>query len=66
MDDDEILGDEEMLQYIKRQQARKLANGVKKEDLDEMFSFPEPIPPKRPMSPQSESFVSVILLFTRY
>lgn len=51
MDDDEILGDEEMMQYIKRQQAKRLANGAKKEEIEEMFSFPEPQPPGRPMSP---------------
>ncbi|KAF9514477.1 hypothetical protein BS47DRAFT_873226 [Hydnum rufescens UP504] len=52
-DDDEALADEEMTQYIKRQQARKLANGVKKEELDEMLRFPEPIPPVSPSSPAS-------------
>lgn len=54
LDDDEILGDEEMMQYVRRQQARKLANGAKKEDLDELLNFPEPGPPGRPMSPQSK------------
>lgn len=51
IDEDEILGDEEMMQYIKRTQARKLANGAKKEDLDELLKFPEPLPPGRPSSP---------------
>ncbi|EJD02073.1 uncharacterized protein FOMMEDRAFT_29176 [Fomitiporia mediterranea MF3/22] len=51
VDEDEILGDEEMMQYIKRTQARKLAHGAKKDDLDELLKFPEPIPPARPSSP---------------
>lgn len=58
VDEDEIMGDEEMLQYIKRQQARKLANGAKKEDLEEMLRFPEPLPPGRPTSPSSEHLSS--------
>jgi dual specificity tyrosine-phosphorylation-regulated kinase 2/3/4 len=46
------LGDEEMMEYIRRQQARKMANGAKKEELDELLKFPEPIRPKTPMTPQ--------------
>jgi dual specificity tyrosine-phosphorylation-regulated kinase 2/3/4 len=57
-DDDEALADEEMTQYIKRQQARKLASGVKKEELDEMLRFPEPIPPVSPSSPACEPISS--------
>ncbi|KAF8334206.1 kinase-like domain-containing protein [Cantharellus anzutake] len=52
-DDEELLADEEMVQYIKRQQARKLAAGAKKEELDEMLRFPEPLPPVPPSSPTS-------------
>lgn len=51
VDEDELLGDEEMMQYIKRTQARKLAHGAKKEELDEILKFPEPLPPGRPSSP---------------
>jgi dual specificity tyrosine-phosphorylation-regulated kinase 2/3/4 len=51
VDEDEVLGDEEMKQYIKRQQARKLASGAKKEELDELLRFPEPISPTSPSSP---------------
>ncbi|KAG9003050.1 hypothetical protein FRB94_003413 [Tulasnella sp. JGI-2019a] len=51
LDEDEVLGDEEMMAYIKRTQARKLANGAKKEDLDELLRFPEPLPPVPPSSP---------------
>ena len=49
-----MLGDEEMMGYIRRQQAKKLANGAKKEDLDELLRFPEPIPPAPPMSSNSK------------
>lgn len=48
-----MLGDEEMMSYIRRQQAKKLANGARKEDLDGLLRFPEPIPPAPPMSPNS-------------
>ena len=51
VDEEELLGDEEMMAYIKRQQARKLASGAKKEDLDELLRFPEPLPPVPPSSP---------------
>lgn len=54
VDEDEVLGDEEMLQYIKRTQARKLAHGAKKEELDELLRFPEPVPPGRSSSPTSK------------
>ncbi|TDL27191.1 hypothetical protein BD410DRAFT_739913 [Rickenella mellea] len=53
VDEEELLGDEEMMQYIKRQQARRLANGAKKEELDELLRFPEPQPPATPLTPTS-------------
>ncbi|KAG8926030.1 hypothetical protein FRC01_009429 [Tulasnella sp. 417] len=53
VDEDELLGDEEMMAYIKRTQARRLASGARQEDLDEMLKFPEPSPPIPPSSPQS-------------
>lgn len=53
VDEDEILGDEEMMAYIRRTQARRLASGARQEDLDEMLKFPEPSPPVPPSSPQS-------------
>ncbi len=52
IDEEELLGDEEMMQYIKRQQAKKLQSGSSQEDLDALLRFPEPIPPKSGMSPQ--------------
>lgn len=47
-----MLGDEEMMQYIKRQQAKKLATGVTQSELDAMLKFPEPKPPVSPTTPQ--------------
>ena len=54
VDEEELLGDEEMLQYIRRQHAKKLATGVSQEELDEMLKFPEPTPPMPPMAPNGE------------
>lgn len=54
VDEEELLGDGEMLDYIKRQQAKKLAVGVKQEDLDKMLRFPEPIHPAPPMTPRGK------------
>ncbi|CAE7217450.1 unnamed protein product [Rhizoctonia solani] len=51
LDEEEMAGDEEMAAYIKRLHARKLAAGAKREELDEMLKFPEPIPPKAGLAP---------------
>ncbi|KAL6309179.1 hypothetical protein BKA93DRAFT_724499 [Sparassis latifolia] len=51
VDEEELLGDEEMLQYIRRQQAKKLAAGASQADLDGLLRFPEPIPPIPPTVP---------------
>ncbi|CAE6496365.1 unnamed protein product [Rhizoctonia solani] len=51
LDEEEIAGDEEMAAYIKRLHARKVAAGAKREELDEMLKFPEPIPPKAGLTP---------------
>ncbi|KDR81400.1 hypothetical protein GALMADRAFT_113652 [Galerina marginata CBS 339.88] len=53
VDEEELLGDEEMLHYIRRQHAKKLASGASQEELDEMLKFPEPAPPGTPTSPAS-------------
>lgn len=53
IDEDELLGDEEMLLYIRRQHAKKLASGASQEELDDMLKFPEPAPPGIPSSPAS-------------
>ena len=54
VDDEELLGDEEMLNYIRRQQAKKLATGATQEELDELLRFPEPLPPGTPASPSGQ------------
>ena len=57
VDEEEVLGDEEMMQYIKRQHAKKLASGASQEALDAMLKFPEPIPPTPAVTPASELIV---------
>ncbi|KAF8197418.1 hypothetical protein BJ912DRAFT_1020757 [Pholiota molesta] len=54
IDEEELLGDEEMLHYIRRQHAKKLATGANQEELDEMLKFPEPVAPGTPSSPASK------------
>ncbi|CBQ69019.1 related to putative dual specificity protein kinase pom1 [Sporisorium reilianum SRZ2] len=51
-DEEERLGDNEMEDYIRRQQARKLASGASQADLDKMLEFPEPVAPSRQLSPR--------------
>ncbi|KAF5365620.1 hypothetical protein D9758_003147 [Tetrapyrgos nigripes] len=53
VDDEEAIGDEEMMQYIRRQHAKKLQNGATQEELDELLRFPEPLPPGNPLSPSA-------------
>ena len=62
VDEEELLGDEEMLQYIKRQQQKKLAHGATQEELDALLRFPEPLPPTPPQSPSGE-FLFMLVLF---
>lgn len=52
LDEEERLGDVEMEEYIKRQQARKLASGATQAELDKMLEFPEPVAPSRMLSPR--------------
>ena len=58
VDEEELLGDEEMLQYIKRQQQKKLAHGATQEELDALIRLPEPLPPAASQIPSS-MFLSV-------
>ncbi|GAC94809.1 likely protein kinase [Pseudozyma hubeiensis SY62] len=51
-DEEERLGDAEMEDYIRRQQARKLAAGASQAELDKMLEFPEPVAPSRQLSPR--------------
>ena len=61
IDEEELLGDEEMLHYIRRQHAKKLATGATQEELDDMLKFPEPLPPGTPSSPASKYSCDLIL-----
>ncbi|SNX87041.1 related to putative dual specificity protein kinase pom1 [Melanopsichium pennsylvanicum] len=51
-DEEERLGDIEMEDYIRRQQARKLAAGTSQAELEKMLEFPEPVAPSRMFSPR--------------
>ncbi|KAJ7684810.1 CMGC/DYRK/DYRK2 protein kinase [Mycena polygramma] len=51
VDEEEAQGDEEMMHYIRRQQAKKMASGATQEQLDELLNFPEPLPPGTPSTP---------------
>ncbi|KAJ7074410.1 hypothetical protein C8F01DRAFT_1100425 [Mycena amicta] len=51
VDDEEAQGDDEMLHYIRRQHAKKLAAGATQDELDGLLQFPEPLPPGTPSSP---------------
>ncbi|KAG8726990.1 hypothetical protein FRC10_006514 [Ceratobasidium sp. 414] len=51
VDEEELAGDEEMMAYIRRLHARKLASGAQREELDDMLKFPEPIPPTTGFTP---------------
>ncbi|KAM0788381.1 hypothetical protein ACM66B_001520 [Microbotryomycetes sp. NB124-2] len=47
--EDEVLGDEEMEAYVKRQKASKAASGASPDTIKRMFEFPEPIAPTSPL-----------------
>ena len=49
---DVIAADDEMMAYIKRSQARKLASGASLRELDSMLAFPDPVQPTPRMSPR--------------
>ena len=51
VDEEELLGDEEMMMYIRRQHAKKLAAGATQQELDNMLKFPEPVSPAKPIAP---------------
>lgn len=52
IDEEELLGDEEMMQYIRRQQTKKMAHGASQSELDDLLKFPEPITPSPGSTPQ--------------
>ncbi|KAF7971643.1 hypothetical protein HWV62_20682 [Athelia sp. TMB] len=53
VDEEELAGDEEMLHYIRRQQTKKMAGGASQKELDDLLSFPDPITPAEPVTPES-------------
>jgi len=54
IDEEELLGDEEMMQYIRRQQTKKMAHGASQAELDDLLKFPEPITPSPGSTPQGQ------------
>jgi len=61
IDEEELLGDEEMMQYIRRQQTKKMANGASQVELDDLLKFPEPIPPSTSLTPEGQ----LLLIFRK-
>jgi dual specificity tyrosine-phosphorylation-regulated kinase 2/3/4 len=57
VDEEELHGDEEMMNYIRRQQTKKMANGATQEELDDLLRFPEPTPPVEPSAPAGQSAI---------
>lgn len=60
IDEEELAGDEEMLHYIRRQQTKKMANGASQKELDDLLSFPDPLPPGQPSSPECTSSEAIL------
>lgn len=54
--EDEIRGDEEMLEFVQRQRTKQASRGMSEEEIDRLFTFPEPIEATRALSPQSMLF----------
>ena len=61
IDEEELLGDEEMMHYIRRQQTKKMASGASQKELDDLLSFPDPIPPAQPLSPEGKNQFAKVL-----
>ncbi|KAJ7670948.1 kinase-like domain-containing protein [Mycena rosella] len=51
VDAEEAQGDEEIMRYIRRQQAKKIAAGATQEELDKLLCFPEILPLGIPSTP---------------
>lgn len=50
--EDELKGDEEMMEFVNRQRAKKKATGMSSDEIDRLFDFPEPIDPRPSLTPQ--------------
>lgn len=53
--EDEIRGDEEMMEFVQRQRTKQASRGMSEEEIERLFTFPEPIEAMRSLSPQSVS-----------
>lgn len=51
--EDEIRGDEEMMEFVQRQRTKQASRGMSEEEIERLFTFPEPIESTRALSPQS-------------
>lgn len=51
--EDEIRGDEEMMEFVQRQRTKQASRGMSEEEIERLFTFPEAIEPTRALSPQS-------------
>lgn len=52
--EDELRGDEEMMEFVQRQRTKQASRGMSEEEIDRLFTFPEPIEPTRSLSPHSK------------
>lgn len=52
--EDELRGDEEMMEFVQRQRTKQASRGMSEEESDRLFTFPEPIEPTRSLSPHSK------------
>lgn len=60
--DDEIKGDEEMLEFVQRQRTKQASRGMSPEEIERLFTFPDPIEGSAPLNPQSELDVHIYRL----
>lgn len=51
IEDDEMIGDEEMRQFMKRQRAKKSASGATSAEIEAMMNYPEPTEPTPASTP---------------
>ena len=49
--EEDLLGDEEIMQYIKWQQTKKTANSMSQKQMDNLLAFPDSPLPGQPLAP---------------